>query len=167
MGSYLCSWFHLLQIHGCRYTKSYQPCPHRLHSYGSCLCPGHTHQCLLTELYNCNTWYCTILNSSSKSVSTSAVDSPIHSNPLLEVHKRLLIMPVSVALTRQSYMSSSHSSMSDKTKITKLKYQTQCTPTLPCVYLWVMEASSKSQVLGGQDLFYCVFTQWHYEWTLC
>ena len=137
--------------------KSFQSCPHKLHSYGSHLCPGHTHQCLLTELYNCNARYCTQLNPSSKSVSTSAVDSPIHSNPLLEVHKRLLIMPAQAALARQSHMSSSHSSMSDKTK--KLKYKHNV-PTLPCVCLW--KPVAKVRCLVGKIFILCIYLM-----TLC
>ena len=47
--TYLCSWHHLLQIHCCRYTQSYQFCQCSWHTYGSCVSQIHTHWCLLKE----------------------------------------------------------------------------------------------------------------------
>ena len=47
--TYLCSWHHLLQIHCCKYTQSYQFCQCSWHTYDSCVSQIHTHWCLLKE----------------------------------------------------------------------------------------------------------------------
>ena len=69
--SYLCSWLHFLQTHCCIHTQSYQSHQHRWHSYGSCPCPIHTHQCLHVEMdissgyiYACYTLFPQIVNPS-------------------------------------------------------------------------------------------------------